>query len=140
VLSKFEGDRKVSDQPLFLLLPLNQKGVLRATTPVNDLNPDTVPPCFTPRPLERSPQEIGTQVDSTVSPLPEGRFAIQISIAERAFAGCRMVGELNIPVFSNLVQDRSVTLKNGESTDFAFSVNKTANTSSRLMVKLTILE
>jgi hypothetical protein len=148
VLSKFEGDRKVSDTPLFLLLPFNQKGVLRNMTPVPDLSPDLLPPCFIRNlPQGRSLEEVGlghyqvgTQVDSTVSPMPEGKFGIQISITERTLAGCRTVANVDIPVFSNRIIAHSVTLRDGETAELMFSVDKAANTSSRLMVKLTIVE
>jgi hypothetical protein len=140
VLSKFEGDRKVSDTPLFLLLPFNQKGVLRNAMPVTDLSPDLLPPCLPPLPQVRGSQEVGTQIDSTVTPMPEGKFGIQMSITERSLAGCRTVGDITIPVFSNRVKAHVVTLKDGETTDLIFSIDKAANTSSRLMVKLTIVE
>src|SRR6185503_6901799 len=112
--------------------PFNQKGVLRITTPVNDLSPDLLPPCFTPQLQQRGLQEVGTEVDSTVSPLPEGKFGILMSITDRALAGCRTLGDLDIPVFSNRIMAHSVTLQDGETADFIFSVDKEANTSSRL--------
>lgn len=52
----------------------------------------------------------------------------------------RSTGDLDIPVFSNRIMAHSVTLKDGETTDFILFVDKPANTSARLMVKLTIVE
>jgi len=139
VLSNFEGDRKVSDEPLVLVLPFNQSDVLRITTPVSTFGPDVVPPCLPPLPQGPLPQGVGKEIDSLVSPLPDGRFSIQMSIRQRSVAGCRTVGDVNTPVFSNRIVARSVTLRDGETTSIFF-VDKAANTSSRLTVKLTVAE
>jgi hypothetical protein len=66
------------------------------------------------------PQRVGTQLEGTVNPAPEGRFQVQLTLTERTVEGCRAVGDLNIPVFANRIIQHTVVVGSGEMAPFTF--------------------
>jgi hypothetical protein len=56
----------------------------------------------------------GVKIEGAVSPAPDGRFRIQLTISVTSEAGCRGVGNLNIPVFANRVYQENADVARGE--------------------------
>jgi hypothetical protein len=133
VIARYEGDKKVSSQPFELRLLPNQQGTLRVSKDIKDLPPSELVPCITP--ASSNGQQVGTTVESMVRPMGD-EFSVQLTITERALAGCRTVGNIDIPVFSNRVVAHTVRLKNGETTD-VMQADTARNTSTRMEVAVT---
>lgn len=138
VVSRYQGETKVQSLPFAFRLQPNQQGTLRIGTDLKDLPPAESVPCITPASLQS--QQVGTQVDSKVTPGAAGEFQVSLTVTERALAGCRTVGNIDIPVFSNRIVSHVFTLKNGESTELVQGGDSARNTSTRLAVTLMPVE
>jgi hypothetical protein len=128
VLDRFEADTKIGSQPFFFLLVPDEKGTLRvAAEPSNAL------PC----PVDRSVQFVGTQVESTVHPKPDGSYGVQLTFTERALAGCRDVNGVSIPVFSNRIVAHTVTLRDAEAGEILLRGDSLKKEFTRVTVTVT---
>jgi len=112
VLDHFAGDTKTGSQPFAFRVGLNEKASLRVEKDTGKVEQPVADPC--PSTLS---EPVGTQVETTVSPEPEGRFTVNLVFTERLRAGCRNVNGVSIPVFSNRSIASVVRLRNGESGD-----------------------
>ena len=74
--------------------------------------PEFPPEC--PSPATAETQRVGTRVEGTVESEPDGRFRVNFTITQRTVAGCRSVGGLTIPVFSNTIISRTAVVVRGE--------------------------
>ena len=119
VVSKYEGGRKVSEQPFYFLLAPNQKGTLRVTSDIKDAALSEGQSCMTSAAL--SSQQIGTEVESLVAPAADGQFKISVSIHDRSWRDCRNVGGVSVPVFANTAASHDITLKSGQTVEVAES-------------------
>jgi hypothetical protein len=139
VLNHFEGEAKTGTLPFLFAIGLNQKGSLRVDgNPDRANSPNAADPCPGATQSSSLMPSVGTQVDSVVSPLADGRFGVELTFTERARAGCRDINGLLIPVFSNRIVARSVTLKDGESKEIVFTGDPARQQSTRVTVTLTI--
>jgi hypothetical protein len=133
VLNQFQGDTKTRSLPFFFSLALNEKGILRVDAdPTKAAMDEACTSTLQPVQSVGTVQFVGTQVESMVASLPEGQFSVNLTFTERARAGCRNVGNLVIPVFSNRILAQSLSLKNGETREIAL------NESTRLVVTLNL--
>ena len=62
----------------------------------------------------RSVQRVGSALDGTITPTADGKFQVRLTTTVREVAGCRKVGNLNIPVFSNRIIQTDVLLGIGD--------------------------
>ena len=111
VISRSVGETKVGSQPFSLFLKTGEKGSLTMES-TGSVDSDARKLCAAPKEAPHA----GTRLDATVRPKADDRFSIELTITERAFAGCRTVNTVSIPVFSNRIVAKSVTLKSGETT------------------------
>jgi len=83
----------------------------------------------------RSPQRVGVKLEGTVTPTSDGGFEAHLTISDRAIAGCRVVGDLTIPVFSNLIIAKDAQVGKGETLSFTV---RDKSTGQPLQVQLTV--
>ena len=139
VLSRYQEDVKVGSEAFQLLLPPGVTGTVRIGAA-----PKAAPPagasasCVAAIPS--TDQGVRTQVESTVAPTADGSFSVSLTITERAFAGCRLVGNREIPVFSNRIIAQVVTLKSGETTEVPMSFDNVRKTGTKIEVSLATAE
>lgn len=137
VLNQFQGDTKTGSLPFFFSLALNVKGTLRVDADPAKVTIDAA--CTGASGTGTAQQQfVGTQVESMVASLPDGQFGVNLTFTERTRAGCRAVGDLLIPVFSNRILAQSLSLKNGETRELALNSDPLHNESTRLIVTLTL--
>lgn len=132
VISRYEGDRIVSSEPFELRLSLNQTGTVQVAKEIKAVPQSQLLPCVTPA---SGTQQVGTKVESVVNDAV-GEFSVALTITERTLAGCRTIGDREIPVFANRIVAHVVRLKSGDSTEFVTSTDAARNTSTRLTVGL----
>ena len=80
----------------------------------------------------------GDSVDASVRPNSDDRWSVDLTITERTLAGCRTVNTVSIPVFSNRIIAKTVTLKSGETTQVDLHANSVRNEAIKVDVTLTM--
>jgi len=136
VLHGTPSDTATADQPFYFRLNLDQKASLRIEAdPAKATQPGSSVSCD---PTVMKLEPVSTQVDSTVSAAPDGRFTVKLVFADRARAGCRVVNGVSIPVFSNRILESVVTLRDGESTDIELRHPSTSE-STKVTVTLKLM-
>jgi hypothetical protein len=82
----------------------------------------------------RSGQRVGSALDGTITPTADGKFQVRLTTTVRDVAGCRLVGQLNIPVFSNRIIQTDALLGIGDT----FPLTVDASNDEKLNVALTL--
>jgi hypothetical protein len=143
VLNHFEGETKTGSVPFIFSLTLNQKGILRVDAdPAKAAASESCTNAIQPAGAQNDGtlvyvQFVGTQVESTVVPIAGGQFGVNLVFTERARAGCRDVGDLSIPVFSNRIVAHTINLSNGGSGEIVLE-NDPLRKTTKANVTLTV--
>ena len=135
-LLRFEGEKNVDTQVFQYRLALEQQGSLKVAVPPSDAASEGVS-CLNSN--SRTQQLVGTQVDATVSAADESSFKVHLVLTDRSFAGCRPVGDLEIPVFGNRTVTHDLVLKDGGSEELVMDLGETSKLKLKVRVTLTIL-
>ena len=142
VLSRYDGDKKISSFPFTLSLVPGQRGSLRsgAEVPVA-----TAPAPGTTLGAPGTPsyniQSVGSQVDATVNPTPDGKYKLDLTVTDRWFvagAAGAQGGVPNVPSFRNMNTASQAILSNGETMQFTSSSDKASNETFKIDVTLTV--
>jgi Bacterial type II and III secretion system protein len=150
VISRYQGERKVSSLPYMLAVNANlNKTSLRlgsqlpivstSYTPANAENKDA-------RPLQSyNYRDIGTNIDCSAHTLPDGRFQLDIALddssvysTDRAERTPVLIG--NVPSFVSFKSTNSVILKDGQSMQYTTATDKTTGEVTKVDVTLTVLK
>jgi len=135
LISRYEGEKHVDDQAFTFRLAYGQQGTLASMVLVSDALANGQS-CLGSR--VPSGQRVGKQIDATVSPF-DGKFKVHLVITDRSFAGCRLVGTVEIPVFSNRVTSYDLVLSDGGSEEILFETSRESNTSVKMRTTLAIV-
>jgi type II secretory pathway component HofQ len=136
VLSRYEGDKKISSLPYSLLLAPGESGNVRtgAEMPVPTA-------AFTPSGTTTSytMQQVGSQIEATVTPTADGKFKLNLNVTDRAVvAGPTQGGVPNVPSFRNNSTNSKAILSNGETVQFISAADKAGGETFRIEVTLTV--
>ena len=138
VLSRYDGDKKLSSLPYTLSLVPGQQGNIRAgaeiAVPTTSLSGDKTTVSY-------SMQQVGSQIDATVTPTPEGKFNLKLSVTDRSIvtgAQAAQGGMPNIPSFRNMSSNSQAIMSSGETMQFTASSDRAANETFRIDVTLTL--
>ena len=134
VLSRYEGDKRVSSLPYTLLLVPGKSGTHRmgAEVPV---------PTTSGTPSSYTLQQIGSQIEAMVTALPDGRYNLQLTVTDRWSVPPgpqSTVGGLSIPTFRNMTSASQAIMSNGETIQFTSSADKLNNETFKIDVTLTV--
>jgi hypothetical protein len=131
-VTRYMGENKISSQPYVLSLAPNENGSLRVGAEV--AVPTTIaPPAGTGASAQPTPsytlQQVGTQVDCTASPQPDGRYKLRLTVTDRSVLPTAQASEVgsriaNVPTFRNLNLSSTIFLGNGQSTQFSSAPDK----------------
>lgn len=138
VIERYESDKTVERQLYQFRLAFGQQGSLRNETSPSSVAANTPTSCRNVY-SSHGGQFLGQQVDATVSPSADGKFKIHLVVMDRSFAGCRPVGNLEIPVYSNRTLSHDLVLNDGGSDEVQSGIDKTSGASTRVRVALTIV-
>jgi hypothetical protein len=86
-------------------------------------------------------QQVGSQIDATVNPTPDGKFNLQLSVTDRdrnPVTSAQPGAVPNVPTFKNMVSNSSVIMGNGETVQFTASTEKISNETLKIDVTLTV--
>lgn len=126
VISRFEGDKKVSSLPYTLALTANERGVslrMGSQVPV-------------PSATGFSYQSVGTNIDCTATSTDDGRFKVRVSISDSSVMERRTPD--SPPTLRNFNTDNEVVLKDGQSAQYTAAADKTTGEVVKVDVTLTV--
>jgi hypothetical protein len=138
VLSKYEGDKKISSVPYTLSLVPGKPGSIRAGSeipvPTSSFNS-----AGTQTTTSYTLQQVGSQIDATVNPTGDGKYNLTLSVTDRdRTSTTNNPGVPNVPTFKNMSSSSSAILGNGESIQFTSSTERASNESLKIDVTLTV--
>ena len=138
VLSRYDGDKKLSSFPYTLSLVPGVTGNIRAgaeiAVPTTSMSGDKTMTSYTL-------QQVGSQIDATVTPTPDGKFNLKLSVTDRSLvtgAPAAQGGMPNIPSFRNMISTSQAIMSSGETMQFTASSDRAANETFRIDVTLTV--
>lgn len=123
VISRYEGEKRVSSNPYTLTLVPGKQGTLR-----NGLEVAVPTTSFTSKEagaastVSYTMSQIGTSIDCVVRPTTDGKYELTLTVTERSMAaqskelGAPLVP--NVPTFRNVSSSSTLILGNGQSIQF----------------------
>jgi len=138
VLSKYEGDKKISSVPYTLSLVPGKPGSIRAGSEIPVPTTTFAVTADKPATSSYTLQQIGSQIDATVNPTTDGKYNLTLSVTDRDRTSATSPAFPNVPTFKNMVSSSSAILANGESIQFTSSTERASNESLKIDVTLTV--
>jgi hypothetical protein len=146
VISRFEGEKKISSMPYMLSVNAGRGGSLRMGTRV-----PIVSTSFTPiatggagvNPLTSYQYtDIGTNIDCGTAVLNDGRFRVDLTIEDSSVYPEDQVRTANTdrPSFRSFRATNSMVLKDGQTTQFTTAVDKVTGIVTKVDVTLTVVK
>jgi hypothetical protein len=81
------------------------------------------------------PKRVSTKIEGLVRAADNDQFHIGLTVTDRSLVGCRRVGELNVPVFSNRILAKAELRRSGETIPLTLD-NKSGGESLRIEIAL----
>jgi type II secretory pathway component HofQ len=134
VLARYEGDKKVSSFPYVLSLIPGQHGNIRNGSEIAVASSAGAGNAYTL-------QQVGTQIDATVTPVADGKFSLNLLVTDRSIvtgAPAAQGGVSSVPSFRNNNTSTNAILSAGETIQFTSSPDKTGNETLKIEVTLTV--
>jgi hypothetical protein len=159
VVSRYEGEKKVSSLPYTLAVNANDGAITQdgRFTPYNVARlrtgakvpiPSMAPPKDSPIQGPMGPvtyQSIGTNIDCTARSMADGRYRVDISIEDTSVytdgKTAPGVAKLpDIPSFRTFQSSNAVILKDGQSTQFTVAADKISGDITKVDVTVTVVK
>jgi hypothetical protein len=127
VISRYQGDKKVSSLPYFLAVSAGQRAektslrmganVPVPTTMFTPAGPDGKPAGI---PTSYNYQSVGTNIDCSARPLDDGRFVVTIGVEERSVVQqpSSTSAAAGAPVIRNFEAQNNLVLRDGQTRQF----------------------
>ena len=127
VISRYEGEKKVSSLPYTLAVTANERGGnLRMGSEIPIPNGSGG---YTLR-------SVGTNIDADVTSLDDIRYKVRVSIQDSSVMERRAID--NVPTFRNFYTDNSVILRDGQSVQYTAAADKNTGEVVKVDVTLTV--
>ncbi len=146
VISRFEGEKKISTMPYTLSANAGRPASLRvgARVPVASTS-------FTPiatggagvNPLTSFQyQDIGTNIDCSTTPLDDGRFRVELTVDDSSVYPDDQARSITTdkPSFRSFRATNSLVLKDGQTSQFTTGVDKVTGVVTKVDVTLTVVK
>jgi hypothetical protein len=140
VISRFEGEKRISSHPYNLTLVPGKQGSLRIGAEVAIPTTVTGAPGIAP---SYTMQSLGTQIDCTAKPLNDNRYELGLTVTDRSVYPTSQTNQLgvgiaNVPTFRNVTSSSTLILGNGQSAQFTASTDKVTGEVYKIDVTLTV--
>ena len=149
VISRFQGDKKVSSLPYALVVNATRQAkqpvtVLRmggrVPVPSSTVATGTGPDGKPTREQFRSFQyeEVVTQIDCSATPLADGRFDVTVSVEDNGVATAAQDagGGTTLPIFRSFRTKNNIVLANGQTRQFTVAADRLTGETVRVDVTL----
>lgn len=151
VVSRYQGDKKVSSLPYFLAINANGEASLRmganVPVPTNVWPAGSVGPVA---PISFNYQNIGTDIDATVRPRGEGRFFVRVKVEERSvvqppattpISGTVISGTVSgAPIIRSFAAQNELILRDGQTRQFTAAADRVTGEIVKVDVTLKVLK
>lgn len=131
-VSRYNGANKLSSQPYVLTMAPGESGSIRFGTevpvPAAYTNPNSTTGNNNPQP-SYTLQQVGTQIDAMATLQPDGRYKLRLTVTERTVVPNAQAAELGsrvstVPSFRNMVFGSTVSLGDGQTSQFSSATDK----------------
>lgn len=142
VLSRYEGDKKVSSLPFTLWVNGNDSGAsLRMGMDV------AIPSTSDGKPVV-SYRNIGTSIDCSANSVDGGRFQLNLSVQDSSIynpdlgpgAGAKTGGVTGYPAFRTFTSNNRVILRDGQSAQYTVATDKVSGEVLKVDVTMTVIK
>lgn len=151
VIARYQGDKKLSSLPYKLNV---NAGAQRALTrmrmggavPMPTMTPPTTPdgkplPVVGPSPVQY--MDVGTNIDSSARPLPDGRFEVFVSVEDKwvATASQASPGSVStLPFVRSLQTSNTLVLRDGQTRQFTAAADRVTGEVVKVDVTLRVVK
>ena len=147
VISRYQGEKKISSMPYALTLNAGNRSTLRMGTqvPVMMVSPapaQVVDGKTIPQVGPIQYQDVGTNIDCFTTALDDGRFLLNITIDDSSVYPDEQApgGAKGNPSFRSFRASNSMVLKNGETGQFTTATDKVSGEIVKVDVTLTVMK
>jgi type II secretory pathway component GspD/PulD (secretin) len=142
VISRYQGEKKVSSMPYTLTMNANNNSHLRMGTKI------PVPATTFSQNAKDAPvinsfqyQDVGTNIDCNSTALDDGRYLLSISVDDSSvYTDDQSSGVKGNPSFRSFRSSNSMVLKNGETGQFTTATDKVTGEMLKVDVTLTVMK
>jgi hypothetical protein len=144
VISRYEGEKKISSLPYLLSVNAGRNASLRMGTRV-----PVASTSYTPiatggagvNPLTSFQyQDVGTNIDCGTGPLEDGRFRVELSIEDSSLDEPSRSAPSDRPALRSFRATNSLVLKDGQTAQFTTAVDKVSGVVTKVDVLLTVVK
>ena len=147
VISRYQGEKKVSSLPYTLSVNANDRGSsslrMGAQVPIVTMTPPVVDGKAT-MPQSIQYKDVGTNIDCTASTTDDGRFRVGIVIEDSTVIGDEANAQQGLakgsPSFRSFRTTESLLLKDGQSLQFTTATDKVTGDVVKVDVTLTVVK
>ena len=138
VISKYDGDKKLSSLPYTLILVPGRAGSLRSGSEVPVPTTSVSASADKPATTSYTLQQIGTQIDATINATSDGKYNLKLTITDRFMGTVDPQRVPNVPSFKNVVIASEAILSNAETVQFTAAPTPASNEVFKVDVTLTV--
>lgn len=145
VISRYQGEKKISSLPYALSVNAGTHGLLRMGTRIPVMSTSFPPKAEgAPQVGSFNYQDVGTNIDCDVAGVDDGRFRVQITLDDssvypndQAKPGAASTGN---PSFRSFKASDSMVLKDGQTAQFTTATDKVTGETVKVDVTLTVVK
>jgi hypothetical protein len=145
VISRYQGDKRISSLPYFLAVNANGEASIRmgarVPVPTTVWAPGNVGPVG---PVAYNYQDIGTDIDATVRPRGEGRFMVRVKVEERSVVQppeSPTAGTVSgAPVIRSFAAQNDLILRDGQTRQFTAAADRVTGEVVKVDVTLKVVK
>lgn len=140
VISRFQGEKKISSMPYALAVNANGKrALLRMTVQVPM---QTIATSAEGRPAVTSVnyRDVGTSIDCVASSLAGGRYSVELTVEDSSVYGDQAAAtkSADFPTFRSFRSTNDLVLRDGQSAQLTMATDKVTGEVTKLDVSLTV--
>jgi Bacterial type II and III secretion system protein len=140
VISRFQGEKKISGMPYAMAVNANGKRALLRMTVQVPIQITTTNAEGKPVVASVNYRDVGTAIDCVASTLEDGRYSIELTVEDSSVysdqAGASKSADH--PTFRSFKSTNDLVLRDGQSAQFTMATDKVTGEVTRLDVSLTV--
>jgi len=144
VISRYEGEKKISSMPYTLSVNAGRKASLRMGTSVpiasTSFTPNAAGGAAVNPLTSYNYRDIGTNIDCSTSALDDGRFFVELNIVDNAVDEQPRNNAVPLPSLRNFQSNNSLVLKDGQTAQFTAAVDKLTGVVTKVDVGLIVVK
>lgn len=136
VVSRYEGDKKISSMPYMLSVNAGRNASLRMGSRVPIATAGTT----ANMPTTFQYQDVGTNIDCSTGMLDDGRFTLALTVEDSSVEEQSRGSSGDRPSLRSFRASNSLVLKDGQTAQFTTAVDKVTGAVTKVDVSLTVVK